>query len=323
VKPRHTIAEPEQHTPLLRRRYFPMGYPLEILTSSPDAISAADTLWGPFEQLSDVPPVRLRIDVSQFDALLAPIPVMPCHFGHLLAIVQGPENFGVADMAAGYGVICVSRDVAQNPSWFIYHFLEPIACVLLGARHFTMLHAACVALDGKAVLLSGPSGAGKTCLSYACATRGWHFITGDAAHLVRDSPEVTIIGRPFSIRFRDSAKSMFPSLGRYRARLRPNGKRDIEINTSELRLSTALHARATLVVFLNRAADPVQAGFDVVSRNDAKSLLADSICFGDEFCRAEQATAMERLLDLPLLRLTYSDPFGAEALLRSALEGGV
>jgi hypothetical protein len=78
-----------------------------------------------------------------------------------------------------------------------------------------------------------------------------------------------------------------------------------------------------LVVFLNRAADPVQAGFDVVSRNDAKSLLADSICFGDESCRAEQATAMERLLDLPLLRLTYSDPFGAEALLRSALEGGV
>jgi hypothetical protein len=116
---------------------------------------------------------------------------------------------------------------------------------------------------------------------------------------------------------------MFPALGRYRARLRPNGKRDIEIDTTELRLSTALRAPAALIVFLNRAADPVEAAFDVVPRVEARDLLADSICFGDEFCRAEQTKAMERLLDLPLLRLTYSDPFDAEALLRSALEGGV
>jgi hypothetical protein len=323
MKTRQTIAELEQRTLPLRRRYFPMGYPLEILTNSPDALSAANTIWDRFEQLSDAPPVRLRIDVSQCDALLAPIPVMPCHFGHLLTIVQGPENFGVADMAAGYGVISASRDVAQNLPWFVYHFLEPIACVLLGARHFTILHAACVALDDKAVLLAGSSGAGKTCLSYACAIRGWRFVSGDASHLVRDSPEPAIIGRPHSIRFRDSAKSMFPSLARYHARLRPNGKRDIELDTRELRLATALRAQAALVVFLNRSAESVQAGFDAVSRDDARSLLSDSICFGDEACRAEQAEAMERLLNLPLLRLTYSDPFGAEALLRSGLEGGV
>jgi hypothetical protein len=217
----------------------------------------------------------------------------------------------------------VSRDVARNPPWFIYHFLEPIACVLLGARHFTILHAACVALDGKAVLLSGPSGAGKTCLSYACAIRGWHFVSGDASHLVRDSREPTIIGRPFSIRFRDSAKSMFTLLERYRAHLRPNGKQDIELDTRELRLNIALHAQAAMVVFLNRTPEPVEPRLDVVSRDNARDLLADSICFGNEACRAEQAKAMERLLDLSLLRLTYSDQFGAEALLRSALEGGV
>jgi len=319
MKQPQTIAEPRRRSLPLRRTYFPMGYPLEILTNSPDALSAAETIWDRFRQLSDATPVRLQIHVSESDALLAPIPVMPRHFGHLLAIVQGPENFGLADMAAGYGVITASGDVAQNPPWFIYHFLEPIACVLLGARHFTILHAACVALDGKAVLLCGPSGAGKTCLSYACASRGWHFVSGDASHLVRDSPEPTIVGRPFSIRFRDSAKSMFPSLERHHAHLRPNGKRDIELDTSELRLATALRAPAALVVFLNRAAEPVQAGFDRIPRDYARNLLADSICFGDDAIRAEQAKAMERLLELPLLRLTYSDPFAAEALLRSAL----
>jgi hypothetical protein len=317
------IAEPHRRSLSLRRTYFPMGYPLQILTDSPDAISAADVMWNRFQQLSDASPVRLRVHVSECDALLAPVPVMPRHFEHLLAIVQGPENFGVADMAAGYGVISASRDVARNPAWFIYHFLEPIACVLLGARHFTILHAACVALDGKAALLCGPSGAGKTCLSYACASRGWHFVSGDASHLVRDSPAPTIIGRPFSIRFRESAKSMFPSLERHDARLRPNGKRDIEVDTAELRLGTAFQAEAALVVFLNRATEPVQAGFDVVRPSEARSLLSDSICFGDEVIRAEQRTAMERLFALPLLRLTYSDPFGAEDLLRSALDGAI
>lgn len=306
----------------MRRRYFPMGYPLEILTNSPHAISAANAIWDRFEQLSDAPPVRLRIDVSEFDAIPVRVPVTPRQFGHLLTIMQGPENFGVADMTAGYGVISATRDVAQNTAWFVYHFLEPIACVLLGARHFTILHAACVALEGKAALLSGPSGAGKTCLSYACALRGWDFVSGDASHLVRSSPGATVIGRPFSIRFRNSARSMFPSLERYHPRLRPNGKQDIELDTGELRLSTALRAQAALVVFLNRAAEPVKAGFDTVCPNEARTLLADSICFGDEASRAEQAKAMDRLLDLPLLRLTYSEPFGAEALLRSALPGG-
>jgi hypothetical protein len=264
----------------------------------------------------------LRIEVANTEALFAPVPAMPCHFEHLMAIVQGPENFAVADMTAGFGAIKVTRDVARNAPWFIYHFLEPIAYVLLGARHFTILHAACVALEGKAALLAGASGAGKTCLSFACATRGWRFVSGDATHLVRDAAQTTVIGRPFSIRFRASAKSVFRELRPYRAAVRPNGKCDIELDTEKLCLSTTVKARPALVVFLNRVPES-GAEIEPVSTEEARALFGESICFGDAASRAEQREALERLLRLPLIRLTYSDPYSAEPVLRRALRAGL
>jgi len=44
----------------------------------------------------------------------------------------------------------------------------------------TVLHAACVALDGRAVLIAGPAGAGKSTLAAALASRGWHSAGDDA-----------------------------------------------------------------------------------------------------------------------------------------------
>jgi hypothetical protein len=316
------IKEGRARAPHARRRFYPMGYPLDIVSGSAAVFRAAREIWGRFTALCDAPPVVLRIEVASAEALLAPIPAMPCHFEHLMAIVQGPENFGIADMTAGCGVINVTRDVVRNAPWFVYHFLEPIAYVLLGARHFTILHAACAALEGKAAVLCGPSGAGKTCLSFACATRGWRFVSGDATHLVRDAADATVIGRPFSIRFRSSAKAVFPELKACRAALRPNGKCDIEVETDALCLATAVKARAALVVFLNRApgAD-ISAEMAPVPAEEARALLGESICFGDAASRVEQREALERLLCLPLVRLTYSDPFSAEPVLRSALRG--
>jgi hypothetical protein len=306
----------------VRRRYHPMGQPVDLTTNSVWITTAASRLWRKYPKLSSEKPVQLQIHVAESDALFEPIPAMPCHFEHLMAIVQGPENFAIADMAAGRGVICVTRDVARNGPAFIYHFLEPITYVLLGSRHLTILHAASVALAGKAALLCGPSGAGKTCLAYACAKRGWQFVSGDATHLVRDAAEPAVIGRPFSIRFRDSAKSIFPELRRHHSMLRPNGKRDLELSTTELCLETAVQSKLAMAVLLNRQPGPHASPcrMEAISRTEVRDLIVtESICFGDAKCRQEQQSSIERILNLPLFWLCYADPFAAEALLRCAL----
>ncbi|HML16060.1 MAG TPA: hypothetical protein VK419_03505 [Bryobacteraceae bacterium] len=294
-----------------------MGHALEIRTNSADVLSIASNLWAEFPYLEQSAPVQLTVEV--YDGHTARrLPSIQCEES-VITITQGTENFGVANLNAGTGVIRVGADLPHNAPWFAYHFLEPIAYALLGVRHFTMLHAACVAHENSAVLLCGASGAGKTCLAYACAKRGWSFVTGDAAHLVRRVVSPTIIGRPFSIRFRSSAKRIFPELARYRASARPNGKRDLELDPRNLGIQIALQARPSLIVFLNRVAIIGKPVAEPVSIDEARNLLSEWICLGDSRLRSEQRAALERLLETPAVRMTFSDPFAAEELLRSKI----
>jgi len=298
-----------------RRRWYPMGYPIDVVTNSAEVLAGAASIWQAYPSLSEEAPVELKIEVSESGA--APVPAAPCHLEHLVTIVQGPDNFAIADMVSGVGLMRISREVAKNSGWFLYHFLEPIAYVLLGARHFAMVHASCIALQGAAVLLCGPAGAGKTCLAYASAKRGWSFISGDATQLPRGERDLTVVGRPFSIRFRYSAKVLFPELSAFRASLRPNGKCDLELDPRQLGLSLCLRARAGLVVFLNRVPGISRPEIQPASRRYAQDTLRESIRVGDARTRAEQAATLDRLIDKPCVLLTYSDPAEAEKLLRS------
>jgi len=292
-----------------------MGHALEIVTNSSEVLKIAASLWDDFPVLSDGSPVKLKIEVSAHDSGVSPAAPAPWYAGHLMSIVETRRNFAIADMTAGIGVMRMTRDTVENAPWFVYHYLEPIAYALLGARHFTMLHASSVAIGGKAAVLCGEAGAGKTCLAYACATRGWSFLSGDATHLLRDSAEVTVIGRPFSIRFRDSARMVFPQLRDHPARMRPNGKCDLELDPRELDLPIAVEAPAGLVVLINRASARAGACAEPVPRDQARTLLSRWIRLGDPESKAAQRRALERLLEKPLMRLTYSDPFDAERVL--------
>ncbi len=298
-----------------------MGHALEIATNSPDVLKVAASLWDDFPPLSDASPVTLRIEVSVRDSATSPAAPAPWYAGHLMSIVETRENFAIADMTTGIGVMRLTRDRIENAPWFTYHYLEPIAYALLGTRHFTMLHASSVAIGGKAALLCGEAGAGKTCLAYACATRGWSFLSGDATHLVRNSAGATVIGRPFSIRFRDSARTIFPELRDHPARIRPNGKCDLELDPRQLNLSIAVEAPAGMVVLLNRASAAAPTRTDSVSRDHARTLLSRWIVHGDRESQAGQRRALERLLEKPLIRLTYSDPFEAERVLSAEMSG--
>lgn len=293
-----------------------MGRPLEIVTNSADVLAAAANLWDEFTPLADSSPIELRIEVCDGSSLKT-TPSIACG-EHAVTIAQGPRNFAIAHLDTGRGEIRVTADVARNTAWFVYHFLEPIAYVLLGVRHFTMIHASCVALENSAAVLCGGAGTGKTCLAYACAKRGWSFLSGDAVHLVREAAQPLAIGRPFSIRFRFSARKLFPELGHYRAILRPNGKRDFELDPRPLGVRVSVQAPVGLIVFLNRVSEIGKPTFETVRADEAKNLLSEWICLGNAQVRSKQREALEPLLEKPRLRLTFSDPYAAEELLRTA-----
>ena len=90
---------------------------------------------------------------------------------------------------------------------------------LLDTQHLLKCHAACVAKNGHGVLFVGGSGAGKSSLAYACARRGWTYISDDGASLVRRRPGRQVLGNPQNFHFRPDARSCFPEL-RGRLKLR-------------------------------------------------------------------------------------------------------
>jgi hypothetical protein len=300
----------------LRARYFPMGFPVDLETNSRDLLSTAADLWSSFPPLADTPPVTFRVAVGG-RSTIQPRALLPRGQEHLISIVHSPENFAVADLAGAFAFAWLTQDVAADHAYCRYYFLEPLVYATLTALHVTPLHASCIALNNRAIVLCGDSGAGKTSLAYACARRGWQYLADDAAHIVRSSHNHSVVGRPYTIRFRESARWLFPELNRFNASRRPSGKIDFEIETRELGLSVALKHPASHIVFLRREHRSAAAHLRPFPREVAERRLAQVICFGNERIRSEQRESIRKFVTLPTSELIYSDLESAELALRS------
>jgi hypothetical protein len=301
----------------IRETFYPMGYAVEIRTNSTAILDAASNLWKTYSKLSDADPVRISAIMLEDADESVRVPTPPRGNEHLFVIVHGPSDFAVADLRAGFGSMFLSRRSVADPRYLRYYFLEPLTYMLQAAAHFVFVHASCISLRDRGVVLCGESGAGKTCLAYACARRGWDFVSGDAVHVVRNASDQQVIGRPFEIRFRSSAQDVFRELQRFRTELRASGKTDLEIDTRQLGLGFAAQTAAHAIVFIERSH---RTRIEREDREQAIDELQKTICFGDEGIRAQQHRALDRFAELPIWRLFYGDFDKAEQILRSLLE---
>src|ERR1700752_3990410 len=164
------------HEPLpLVHRFYPLGYALEIATNSEDIIAAAEENWGWLTPVFDGSPMHVRIAASRgTDGGRAASPTYRA-MGHLMSIITDQSNFAVCDLRDGFAFCRLTQQVARDRAWMRQRFLDGMVYCLLVCREVTPIHAACVMKDGRGVLLCGQSGAGKSSLAFACASRGWTF----------------------------------------------------------------------------------------------------------------------------------------------------
>jgi hypothetical protein len=307
----------------LRGTYYPRGFSLEIATNSQEVLAAADESWGHCRQLFSEPPVLFRIGVARGNAEECPPPPACRAWGNLLSIVGDGENFATCAMALGSAFGWFTPATVENRAYFRYYFLEPATWMMLGPRYLTPIHGACVKLAGKTILLCGDSGAGKSSLAFACARRGWTFLSDDAINLVRNHEDRLVIGNPYSMRFREESVELFPELREQRVTPRATGEMAIEVDTASMpEIVTELTGSVDYIVFLNRQR-PGRPCLTTFPRDIASSWFEQVICCGDQELRDAQVTSLRQLLAVPVYELCYRELDWAVSRLDTLAREGV
>ena len=188
-----------------------------------------------------------------------------------MIVAADARNFAVCDHTRNAAFCWLNAVAARDRQFIGYYFLEAIANYTLTQLYLTPVHGACVAWRGRGVLLCGDSGAGKSSISFACARRGWTFLSDDATCLLRGRKGRVVIGNPEHMHFRESAVELFPELQHIPLRPRINGDISIELATSTfIEIQTAHEAEIDFVLFLDRQS----AGLPSVTPFPADSALA-------------------------------------------------
>lgn len=166
------------------------------------------------------------------------------------------------------------------------YLLGPVCGLALRLRGATCLHASAVAHEGRAFLVCGPAGAGKSTTAAAFAARGFAVLADDVAALEASAEGVTVRAAYPHLRLWPDAVRHLYGGGAHLPPLTPNwDKRYLDLAESP----DAFHASAL----------PVDAVFLLAPREDAGAPRLDSVAPGAAVLALVANTYMGWLPDLP------------------------
>jgi hypothetical protein len=286
---------------------YPLGFPLDVQSNSQQVIAAANESWGSSSlRFGDAPHVRLRIVVGadESDAL----PPEPRFYAHenLIAIVADDRNFVSLDAERGSGFLWVTDRTVRDSGFFRWFFLESAVYLALSETRLTPLHAGCVARNERGMLLLGASGAGKSTLSYACARRGWDFLSDDAVWLLRGDDRRLLAPQPRIRLLPDSAR-LFPELQNRNIGKSMGGKAFIELDLArQPGVRFVSECEPSACVFLKREVH-ARAEAEAIDRDEAHRRLMAGLPLGSPRAREEQLHSLERLAEVAAFDFVYDD----------------
>ena len=146
----------------------------------------------PPQRRSSEPPFQVRLQLTgddDFGDRAEPPPAQMRGGAGFFGAMMDAGNFAVVFPEQRRGLVGISPSLLHRfPYHARYELLEFAVFTLASrAQHLVPLHAGCITIGGRGVLLVGESGAGKSTLALQCLLQGSHLVTEDAAFVDPDS----------------------------------------------------------------------------------------------------------------------------------------
>ena len=201
------------------RDFAMLGIQLHLETNSPAILETCSNAFRHFSADPAEPPhfsICLLEDSCFSQTPPWPEPVFRGR-RNLFYLSVGSENTAIADLDQGQAIGFLSPAMVRDSSCLRSTIIECLAFTMAthgkSATH-SYVHASAVARGNRGLILSGPAGAGKSTLAYACARRGFHIVADDVVYLKRGADKLTAWGNARRLRFAPESLRLFPELSR-------------------------------------------------------------------------------------------------------------
>jgi hypothetical protein len=282
--------------------FRPMGLSLRVSTNSSKLAAAVCEAYSAFGTSDAMPAADLRFDFTQSvdGSIGRPEYRMSAHRAELRMREKAILSIH-PERGAARG--CFPEEFVDDQSSFRLHALHFAISAVLPAQGFLGVHAACIVIDGRAVLLRGPHQAGKSVLAYAAASRGFPVVASSTVWIGPGVAPGTMAWWGISrwIYLRSSARALFPQMPAGPEVL-VGGEPKIEIGVAQ---GPAGGVSPGIVVLLDRNAANAPR-LEAISKPEALRLWGSGSA-GNETSALDYRPRITRLLDRPVYRLNCPD----------------
>lgn len=209
------------------RTYAVYGRKVDVRFLGWDGMKLAEALFGPWNFLKpeDILP-DAPLDCSTI--------VMPAG-GALAAAPAYEADADELSVTSGSVTMCIGRDegrgcilasaaaVRETPELYQRLFLEPAVQFLASREDRVPVHASAVMMQGRPLLIAGPSNSGKSTLLYALHAQGCPVLAEESI-CIAFREGFALWGLAREIGLRPEALALFPRLEKAEAKPQPNGK---------------------------------------------------------------------------------------------------
>jgi hypothetical protein len=299
-----------------------MGRHFRLETNNPSVLKCAARFLSPIESTNNAPSQFLWKIVTEpgGQAALTWPPMAAFSDNSIRYINIGQRCFIAVDHGARQAVGVIPEHLANDEAGFSSVYLASMFYLTAPALGLVAISAACVAMEGRGLLLFGVPGSGKTTASYLSTRFGLEFHADQAVFLDKKARVLRAWGEFWPAAFREDALQFLPELAGKSRPLTYCDRTFLCVGKSSAHPAAAQSVTPVSCIYLQRLPG-TSPKLVPIGQEEARWRLAGFVPFLENMSAGpERDSVINSLRRLPAYNLVYgSDPSEAAVFLRSML----